>query len=72
MIYEGQAAEDVKRILHYIVDDYIEYDDGDYSPKGYYCIHCWAGSKYNPDKTKIEHFSDCPYLIAKDLLTGTE
>lgn len=68
-LYDG-AEKDIKTIAEYIVDNYKEYDDGDYSPKGWFCSHCWENNgKFNQDKDNIPHSLDCPYLIAKDLLT---
>ena len=68
-MYDG-AENDIQAIARYIVEDYKEYDDGDCMPKGWYCLHCCSNnSRFNSDKNNIPHEADCPYLIAKDLLT---
>jgi len=71
-IYDG-AEEDIQKLAEAVLEEFKDYDDGDYAPKGYYCKFCYRDSgKFNYDENNILHTLDCPVLIAKDLLTKME
>lgn len=63
MSYKSDAETLAKTILEW----WEEYDDGDYSPRGYYCEFCDGDSWVGHDA--IVHDLDCPVLVAKDILT---
>ena len=59
--------DDAKTLATTIMGCWKEYDDGDYSPKGYCCQFCYGSSWKGYDN--VEHDLDCPVLVAKDVLT---
>ena len=58
---------DAKILAEAVMDEWKEFDDSDYSPKGYFCSFCYCSSWEGYDK--IVHDLDCPVLVAKDVLT---
>ena len=54
----------------------FDYDTGDYSPDHWYCMYCNEKSDDHAEAQggwkDIKHKAKCPYLVAKDILTGYE
>jgi hypothetical protein len=61
------SKEDIYKVARAIVDECIELDNYD----NYYCSFCLEDT-YSFNKENIKHDTDCPVLVAKDLLTGSE
>ena len=63
------SVDDVRNLAESILDFYPAFEGGDYSRfYGYYCEYCGCESE-NYYKEHIIHKSDCPVLVAKDVLT---
>ena len=62
-----ELEDDARTLAETIIDYWKEYDDGDYSPKGYCCMFCCGSSWEGYDE--VVHDLDCPVLVAKDVLT---
>jgi hypothetical protein len=63
------AQNDVHIVAMAVVKDAIRYMDNG-KQEGYYCHYCDGGLSHK--EKYVEHEKNCPYLIAKDLLTGIE
>ena len=61
--------EDVLLVAKVLVEDAVMYrDGGDYEMDGYECEHCCGEKTVAIEDFK--HETDCPVLVAQDLLTG--
>ena len=59
---------DAELLANAILDNWHDYEDGDYSPRGHGCKFCdctWSWGSYD----EVVHALDCPVLVAKDILT---
>lgn len=64
--------DDVLTLAKAIIEDPIEYMDGDYIPY-YFCDYCDAELRgYGILLRQFKHELNCPVLIAQDILTGCE
>ena len=64
--------KDVVTVAKALLEDPIEYMDGDFIPY-YWCLHCDAILKgYDKNIKDFIHDIDCPCLVAQDLLTRIE
>ena len=61
------AKEDVLVLAKAVLEDHIEYHDGDYGEE-WSCYHCMGRSKYSAED--VVHDLDCPVLVARDILTN--
>ena len=61
---------DVMILAQTILDEPLDWYDGDYGPHEHTCIFCdGKGTYYKKD---FKHALDCPTLIAQDVLTRIE
>lgn len=59
---------DVIILAKTILEDPVRYNGGDRNCH-YYCIFCGAESENGHNNTIVKHKTDCPVLIAQDILT---
>jgi hypothetical protein len=67
---DNPSKEDAIILAKAVIEEWQDYDDGDYSPVGNFCKYCYQSSWQGYDK--IKHDLDCPVLVAKDVLVGEE
>jgi len=64
--------EDVLILAKAILEEPLEYVDGDFESY-YYCVYCAVKLKgYFVNMKDFKHDLNCPVLVAKDILTGTK
>ncbi len=63
-------TDDVQAVAEALLEDSVEYEDGDYGPWGYRCLYCNGFSQDKPEK--IQHETSCVVLVARDLLTRVD
>ena len=62
--------DDVVKIAKAITDDPLRRMDGDFTPY-YFCEFCEAELKgWSVNEKDFKHDTDCPVLVAQDILTG--
>lgn len=70
--------DDVATIARAIVEDEMDFDNSDTSDYGWSCHYCCAGDPggggmdggMEEARNTVKHKTDCPVLVARDVLTG--
>lgn len=68
-----QILKDAQVVAAALLEDYWFHNNGDYGHDEFSCQHCDGESPwYAVSPEEIRHIGNCPVLVAKDLLTGSD